>query len=125
MKTASEFPTMKKALLTAAFILFLASPAFAHAHLMSEQPADGATVTAAPSVLTLTFSEGVALKFTGITLAGPSGPVTPGAATLDAAGTTLSLPLDAPLPAGSYSVAWHALSTDGHKTTGTYAFTVQ
>jgi methionine-rich copper-binding protein CopC len=116
---------MKKALLTTAFIFLLASPAFAHAHLMSEQPADGATVTAAPSLLTLTFSESVALKFTGITLTGPAGAVTPAAVTLDADGTTLSLPLDAPLPAGSYSVAWHALSTDGHKTTGTYAFTVQ
>ncbi len=114
---------MKKALLTTAFIL-LASPAFAHAHLVSEQPADGA-IAAAPSVLTLTFTESIALKFSGISLTGPAGAIALGDASLDAAGTTLSLPLPAPLPPGTYTVAWHALSTDGHKTTGSYSFTVQ
>ena len=37
----------------------------------------------------------------------------------------LLVPLSAPLTAGTYTVAWHALSSDGHKTTGTYSFIVK
>ncbi len=29
----------------------------------------------------------------------------------------------APLPPGTYKVTWHALSTDGHRTQGSYEFT--
>ena len=37
----------------------------------------------------------------------------------------LVVAVPAPLPAGTYTVNWHALATDGHKTTGHYVFTVK
>ena len=115
---------MKKYVLAAALVL-LASPAFAHAHLLSETPADGATVTG-PTGLVLTFSEGLVLKFTGITITGPNGGTDIGSSSLDPKDDkVLDVTLIAPLAAGSYTVAWHALSTDGHKTAGTYTFTVK
>jgi methionine-rich copper-binding protein CopC len=40
-------------------------------------------------------------------------------------GKELTVPLTAPLTAGTYAVAWHALAADGHKSTGTYDFTVK
>jgi copper resistance protein C len=105
-------------------LLLLTTPAFAHAHLVSEMPAEN-TSAASPSSLSLEFSESVVLKFTGITLTGPSGAVSLGAASLDPKeSSVLVLALPASLPAGSYTVAWHALSSDGHKTTGSYSFTV-
>jgi copper resistance protein C len=115
-----------KTLLAAALLVFAATPAFAHAHLLQAQPANAAIVATSPTVLTLKFSEGIALAFTGLVVTGPTGEATLGAAHLDAGDDTLLVvPLAAPLVAGTYTVVWHALSSDGHKTTGSYAFTVK
>lgn len=108
-------------------IPFLTGPALAHAHLKSATPADGATVTAAPSELDLTFSEGLNLKFSGVKVTGSGGKaIATGESSLKAGGdTTLVVPLTDPLGSGVYTVNWHALSTDGHKTTGSYRFSVK
>lgn len=117
---------MKTTLVTTAFLLFAIGPALAHAKLESSTPANAAIVTTAPTAISLKFSEGLELKFSGLTLTGPSGAVTPGAAALDPKDSTLLVvPLTAPLLAGTYTVDWHALSTDGHKSKGAYAFTVK
>jgi hypothetical protein len=117
---------MKTTLITTAFLLLAASPALAHAHLVTAVPANAAIVAVAPTALTLSFSEGVALSFTGITLTGLGGAVALGAAHLEGSdGTVLVVPLATALPPGPYTVAWHALSTDGHKTSGSYGFTVK
>ena len=114
-------------LLALTIALFGTTAAFAHAHLIRAVPPDKAVVATAPTVLTLKFSEGVALKFTGVEITGPDKKaVTLGAESLDPKDDTLlTVPLAGALGAGSYSVAWHALSTDGHKSSGTYAFTVK
>ena len=106
--------------------LGLTGQAFAHAHLKSAVPAVGSTVTTAPTELDLTFTEGVNLKFTGVTVTGPDkAAVATGEATLMGGDTTLTVPISGTLAAGAYTVAWHALSTDGHKTNGTYTFAVK
>jgi methionine-rich copper-binding protein CopC len=116
---------MNRYILSAALVLAAASPAFAHAHLLQSDPAASASA-ASPKELTLDFSEGLEIAFSGVTLTGPSGAVTTGAATLDPKDNkVLLVPLSAPLTAGTYTVAWHALSSDGHKTTGTYSFIVK
>lgn len=117
-------------LLTTAGTLILvagfAGQALAHAHLKTEEPAAGASV-AAPHALTLHFTEELNLHFSGVAITGPDHKtVALGTAKLapkDAA--TLVVPLAGPLAPGSYTVAWHALSADGHKTQGSYAFTVK
>ncbi|MEJ0097845.1 MAG: copper homeostasis periplasmic binding protein CopC [Bauldia sp.] len=107
-------------------VLGLTGAAWAHAHLTSAVPATGGTVSVAPTELDLTFSEGVNLKFTGVKVTGPgNAEVHVGDAMLMDGDTTLMVPISGTLVAGAYSVAWHALSTDGHKTTGTYTFTVK
>jgi methionine-rich copper-binding protein CopC len=35
------------------------------------------------------------------------------------------VPVTDELVAGTYTVEWHVLSTDGHKSRGTYGFTVK
>ena len=118
---------MKHALIFSAF-LFVAviTPAFAHAHLASAVPAGVATLTAPPTTLTLKFTEAIELAFSGANVRGPSGPVALRPGHLDPADLeTLVIPFDGPLMAGTYVVDWHSLSTDGHKTTGTYSFTVK
>jgi methionine-rich copper-binding protein CopC len=118
-----------KTMLTLAFELALVSTtsAFAHAHLLSAAPAAKAVLTTAPTELTLKFSESLEPKFTSAEVTGPDNvPVAHGAAALDPKDSTLlKVPLTRPLAAGSYTVAWHVLSRDGHKTSGTYSFTVK
>jgi methionine-rich copper-binding protein CopC len=99
--------------------------ALAHAHLKSAAPAENATVASAPSTLHLHFSEGLNLTFTGIAVTAADGTkVALGKASLADDGKTLNVPVKNPLAAGAYTVKWHALSQDGHKTKGSYTFTV-
>ncbi len=101
--------------------------AFAHAHLQQQIPAADSTVSVSPQALTLTFSEGVELSFSGVTLSGPQNkPVATGKlARSDGNKAQLTLPLNEPLAAGEYTVEWHVVSVDGHKTKGQYHFSVK
>ena len=120
--------TILRVFAVAAFGALVAStPALAHAHLKSAIPAAGTTVAISPTELDLTFTEGVNLKFTGVKVTGPNkATIAAGDARLGPDGdTTLVVPVSTPLAAGSYAVDWHALATDGHKTTGSYRFTVK
>lgn len=104
----------------------LTGPATAHAHLVAASPADGATIAAAPAELDLAFSEVVNPGYSGASMTGLGGLAVPlGKARSGAAGgRTLVLPVNGPLAPGAYRVDWHALAADGHKTTGSYGFTV-
>ncbi len=108
----------------AALACLSASAALAHAQLTSSTPANGAS-TASPAQISLTFTETLNLKFSGITLAGPGGTASEtGAAQLSQGDKTLAVPVNKPLAPGAYRVDWHVLSNDGHKTKGSFAFTV-
>jgi methionine-rich copper-binding protein CopC len=114
--------------ITSAALAFVGSllwcgSAFAHAHLAAAVPADGTTV-AAPAALSLNFTEGLELKLSGATLTGPDGAVatTPSLSPTDDKVMRLAVP--GALRAGVYTVEWHAFSTDGHTTRGSYHFTV-
>jgi len=119
--------TMHIAACTVLLFGALAGQALAHAELISTTPEADSTVKAAPTELDLKFSEGLNLKFSGVKLAGPDKEaVKTGTAALGPNDdTTLVLPLPAPLVAGTYTVEWHVLSSDGHKTHGSYGFTVK
>jgi copper resistance protein C len=99
----------------------------AHAHLESAVPAENAIVKVSPVEIDLTFSEGLNLKFSGATITGPGkATISTGQAKLSINDhKTLVIPLSAPLASGEYTVNWTALSTDGHKTKGSYTFTVK
>jgi hypothetical protein len=116
---------MKLTLAIALALSLQAGAVFAHAALVSEAPADGATV-AAPAALTLTFAEAITLKFSGIKLMGPEmKEIATGEASLSPDGVTLTVPAKETLAPGTYMVEWHNLSDDGHKAHGTYSFTVK
>lgn len=114
------------AALSAIALGIFAGQALAHAHLTESAPADKATVATAPAELDLRFSEELDLKFSGVKIVGPdTASVKTGDAMLMDEGKTLMVPLSEKLGPGAYKVEWHVLSTDGHKTTGTYGFTVK
>jgi copper resistance protein C len=104
--------------------LAFAGQAFAHAHLASSTPADKASI-ASPGEIDLTFTEELDLKFSGFTVTGPDkGAVKLGDAMLEGGDKVLMAPVSGRLAPGSYTVDWHVLSTDGHKTEGNFTFTV-
>ncbi len=113
--------------LASALSLGIVAEAEAHAHLKSSTPAMDATIAMAPSELVLSFSEGVNAKFTGVKVTGPNRAVVAvGEAKLSPGGdTSLVVPVSGALPPGVYTVDWHALATDGHKTAGSYSFTIK
>ena len=108
-------------------VLVMSGQAIAHANLDSATPAIAGTVTASPTELDLKFSEALELKFSGMKVVGPdSAAVATGVAFLAKGDeSTLVVPVSATLAAGTYTVDWHVLSKDGHKTRGSYTFTVK
>lgn len=107
-------------------LLALATQASAHAHLTASDPAANATV-AAPKQLSLHFSEKLNAKFSGLTLTMPQMGNMAVAAKVQVGKdgkTLLATPSEA-LSEGAYTVTWHAVTADTHRTQGSYNFTVQ
>jgi methionine-rich copper-binding protein CopC len=111
-----------KTLLPVVALLALASPvAFAHTELSSSLPADKAMLHAAPTDVTLRFSEPVRLTMLSIQKKGDAkrdlGPLPKETSAQFAA-------MPPTLDAGDYVVTWRALSDDAHVMTGEFTFTV-
>ena len=101
--------------------------AVAHAHLQQPLPAAGSEVDASPQALTLSFSEGIETQFSGVTLTGPQQKAIPLGKPVrsDNNKAQLTVPVEQALTPGAYTVDWHVVSVDGHKTKGQYTFTVK
>ncbi|WP_265671090.1 CopC domain-containing protein YobA [Klebsiella grimontii] len=100
---------------------------FAHAHLQQPLPAAGSEVDASPQALILNFSEGIETQFSGVTLTGPQQKAIPLGKPVrsDSNKAQLTVPVEQALTPGAYTVDWHVVSVDGHKTKGQYTFTVK
>lgn len=95
--------------------------AFAHAALVSASPADGAVVTNAPALLTLSFSEPVSPLI--LKLIGPDSTTR----TLDRfvlKDRTLMIEAPANLSAGTHVLSWRVISEDGHPVGGAVVFSI-
>jgi copper resistance protein C len=104
----------------------VAAPAArAHAFLDHASPAVGSSLPTAPAAVTMWFTQQLEPAFTTATVSDKSGNrVDAGPAKVDANDPTeLRVPLK-PLPPGTYTVSWHALSVDTHTTTGHFTFTI-
>jgi copper resistance protein C len=97
----------------------------AHAFLDHSSPAVGSSVPSPPRAVTMWFTQQLEPAFTTATVTAKSGNnVDAGAAVVDPKDPTeLRVPLK-PLPPGTYTVTWHALSVDTHKTQGHFTFEV-
>lgn len=104
--------------------LFAAVPmASAHTTLTASDPAEGASVAAPPSQITLTFNEPVKPEATTVTVAGADGTAwTVGQIT--AKDATVLVPVTPAGPAGPYTLTFKIDSVDDHPVTGTVKFTM-
>lgn len=110
-----------------ALALACAGQAFAHAELVSTNPASGATV-AAPRSISLTFDDPLVGQFSAFEVVMAMGDHTmdmPVKVSLSRDKKTLTGALSAPLKAGDYTVNWHVASDDGHREIGSFAFKVR
>lgn len=100
----------------------LASPASAHASLVSSDPEDGARLATAPAQVSFSFSESMA-EPAYVVVTGPGGrSATTGRPTIE--GAVVVQRLASGLPAGAYTMAYRAVSADGHPVSGELSFTV-
>lgn len=110
-----------------AAVFAVAAPASAHDELVSSSPASGEQLTTAPEQVVLTFSNNL------LELAGNSGTAM---SVVDASGDdwvsgdpvvsadTVTVPLKSGMPNGDFTVTWQVVSSDGHPTSGEYAFSL-
>jgi methionine-rich copper-binding protein CopC len=106
--------------------LLATSPAWAHAHLVSSNPAANATLTAAPMAITLTFNEKLVPAFSKFDLVMPEhgGMKVAVKTAVSTDGKSITGTPAAALTAGAYKVVWTAASADGHKMNGEVTFKV-
>ncbi|WP_422751789.1 copper resistance CopC family protein [Micromonospora sp. WMMD708] len=111
-------------LLAGVLTLFVAAtPARAHNGLRSASPARDATLTRAPTAITLEFLARLDPALTTIVLTdGTKRRVATGDPVVS--GATGSVQVTGPLPNGTYTVAYRVVSADGHPVQGSYPFTV-
>jgi methionine-rich copper-binding protein CopC len=112
--------------LSAAWLMLSCAPALAHASLLQEVPADGATVTEPPERVRLAFSEAVEAEFDPIEVYDQHDErVDRDNAQVDPEDAeVVEVGLEDKLPEGSYRVQWRVTSLDGHVIDGTYRFVV-
>ncbi|QBX37865.1 copper homeostasis periplasmic binding protein CopC [Brevundimonas sp. S30B] len=112
------------ALAAAALVMAAPQSASAHARLVSSTPAAGASI-AAPRTVSLTFSERTVAAFSKLEIEDGRGDRTTLRTTVSRDGRTLTAPVGRTLAAGAYTVHWGIASADGHRMTGSYAFSVR
>jgi len=110
-------------LLSGAAVLVTATPAFAHTELIASDPAQNASLAAAPQQVSLTFGEAVTLGDTPVTVTGPDGAAwTVGQAAVT--GAVVTAPVTPNGPAGTYTLAYQVISDDGDEVKGSVQFTL-
>jgi copper resistance protein C len=108
-------------LATLGLVIGLSAPASAHTALAGMTPANGSSVTTAPTEVVLTFDEAVEDLGAAVVVTAPSGArVDSGKAVVD--GARVSEHLTALTENGRYTVAFRVVADDGHPVTGTQTF---
>jgi methionine-rich copper-binding protein CopC len=124
--------TMRRHFLRAGLALLIApagsaltTPAQAHAFLLRADPAVGSTVAAAPAAIACNFTEALEPSFSKLEVQDAAGHrVDAGNMHLapnDTKQMLIGLNKVAP---GTYTVIWHAVSVDTHRTEGHFTFTI-
>src|SRR6185312_3889459 len=120
--------TMRRTILLAAAIAALAAgQARAHARLIHASPRVGASVSAPPPELRLSFSRSNDPAQSSVSLCTPDGrAVALGPLSLEAKDhRVVVLAIPAPLASGTYRVQWRMTSMDTHRTEGDFIFKVK
>jgi methionine-rich copper-binding protein CopC len=111
-----------------AMLLFLAiqSQARAHAFLDHADPKVGGTVTNAPTEVKIWFTQNIEPVFSSVVVQDDKGKEVDGKVMRqDEKNKCLLIVPVPPLPDGVYTVVWHVVSVDTHRTQGHFKFTIK
>jgi copper resistance protein C len=126
MKTILNIIPFQRWTLVCGLFLGLQSPAWAHAFLDHSDPPVGGTVTNSPGEVKIWFTQEVEPAFSSIEVKDAQGKEVDQkdlrVAAKDKSLLEISLPQ---LPAGTYTVIWHVVSVDTHRTQGRFEFTIK
>ncbi|KRR00571.1 copper resistance CopC/CopD family protein [Bradyrhizobium valentinum] len=100
--------------------LFIANAAWAHATLLSSEPADGSVLAQAPKMVQLHFNEGVTPAVIGLIDAGGKARDVASRAV----GQSILIVLPEDLPQGTQIVSYRVVSQDGHPVAGSLVFSI-
>jgi methionine-rich copper-binding protein CopC len=111
-------------MLLVATVLWLPRAALAHAFPDAEEPKVGSTVTSPPQQVAIRFNAPIEALFAKLDVLDNNGQnQDAGTPQVSADTQTLTVPLK-PLTPGEYTVKWSVVAKDGHRTEGSYTFTV-
>jgi copper resistance protein C len=115
---------MRQHLVFASTLLVLGTlTAHAHAFLDHASPQGGSSVHSAPHEVSLTFTQNLEPAFSTVEVTGSNDArVDQGKPQIS--GNVMRIGVK-PLTAGSYTVRWHVLSVDTHRTEGSFSFSVE
>ncbi|MER6403195.1 copper resistance protein CopC [Streptomyces viridosporus] len=111
-------------LAVAGALLAGAAPASAHAALTGSDPQQRSVVDRAPTQVSLTFSEPIAVSDDAVRVLDPKGQRVDKGAPVNPSGTTYSVQLVGGLPDGTYTVAYQVVSADSHPVAGAFTFSI-
>jgi methionine-rich copper-binding protein CopC len=111
------------ALLAGLWFSLAGQGAGAHAYAQTSVPAPDALLSRAPDAICVGFTTLVDLPLSRIVLSA-EGAAELSTGPLRASAKQLCAPVSASLPPGVYRVQWTVVGRDGHRTNGTYRFTV-
>lgn len=101
-----------------------AAPAVAHASLIATAPADGDRIAAAPTEVSLQFSEDLIEMGVIVRVVDAAG-VDHAAGDPVIEGSTVVTTVDPSLPSGAIEMRWRVVSADGHPISGVTRFTIE
>lgn len=117
---------MRRAII-AVIVGMLCMPAVASAHAMLDRssPMVGSTLDAAPTAISLRFSEAIEPALSSISVTRSDGAVVPLAAPIATEhGTVLVAAVRRAMTRGLYHVRWRVVSVDTHLTQGDFSFRI-
>ncbi|PPG90483.1 copper resistance protein CopC [Rathayibacter sp. AY1F3] len=118
-----RLPAALAALALAGVLIGTAEPVQAHDQLISSTPGSGEHFTNSPAEVTLTYSEDV-LTIGALVLVTDMDGIDHVSGPVELTDSTVTAPLEAALPGGSYDLKWRVVSADGHPIAGVVPFTV-
>jgi copper resistance protein C len=116
---------MKQLVVFIALLIMFPAAVSAHVHLRECSPKQGAVMTSPPARVRITFSNSVEPIFSGVTVINSSGTKVSGKIQFLEDNTVMETELLKNPAQGKYTVKWKCVSTDGHKQTGSYTFTIK
>ncbi len=114
------------ALLFTTSLFIMPDAAQGHAYPDHADPKVGSTISVAPTKVRIWFDSDLEPAFSSIMIHTAGGTmVDQGDGCVDPSDPTLLEVSVPPLPPGSYIVIWSVVARDGHRTSGSYTFTIK